>query len=352
MMNTNLGWETTVQYNVGLDLMFFKGRINLTAEAYQKSSKDLLFNFPINYYTGFASVATNFGNIENKGLEFLIETVNIDKVVRWETGFNISFNRNKITDLPQGDDILINGYSLGRIGEPLGIFYAHQALGVYDRDESNVYQAPDGTTGQYRKGAATGEAFKGGDMIWADLDNNGVIDDYDRLIIGDPNPKFIAGLNNKVSYKGVSLNLNFYWSKGNMVMNELRRRRNQMTFTGNLGQDALSRWREQGDRTDFPMIRYGDAMENFRPSTFNLEDGSFIRLKEVTLSYSIPANYLEGLFVNSASAYVSGTNLLTWSKFSGYDPEVNSSTNPFVQGVDNGSFPKSRSFNLGIRVQF
>src|SRR5690606_41714786 len=100
------------------------------------------------------------------------------------------------------------------------------------------------------------------------------------------------------------------------------------------------------------MIHDGDEIENIRPYTFNLEDGSFIRLKEVTLSYSIPANYLEGLFVNSASAYVSGTNLLTWSKFSGYHPEVNSSTNPFVQGVDNGSFPKSRSFNLGIRVQF
>ena len=125
-----------------------------------------------------------------------------------------------------------------------------------------------------------------------------------------------------------------------------------MTFTGNLGQDALNRWRQQGDDTGFPMIRYGDAMENFRPSSFNLEDGSFIRLKEVTLSYQVPSSYLKGLFFRSASAYVSGTNLLTWSKYSGYDPEVNSSTNPFVQGVDNGSFPKSRSFNLGVRVQF
>lgn len=352
LMNTNLGWETTIQYNVGMDLMFFKGRVNLTADAYHKSSKDLLFNFPTNYYTGFSSVATNFGNIENRGIEFLIETVNTDNAVRWETGFNISFNRNKITDLPQGDDILISGYSLGRVGKPIGIFFAHQALGVYDRDESNVYYAPDGTIGQYRKGASTGEVFKGGDMIWADLDGNGVIDDDDRTIIGDPNPKFIAGLNNRISYKGWSLSANFYWSKGNMVMNELRRRRNQMTYTGNLGQDALKRWRQQGDVTDFPMIRYGDAMENFRPSSFSVEDGSFIRLKEVILSYSIPADYLRGLFVNSINAYVSGTNLLTWSKYSGYDPEVNSSTNPFVQGVDNGSFPKSRSFNLGIRVQF
>lgn len=352
LMNTNLGWETTTQYNIGLDLTMFKGRINVTADAYKKSSKDLLFNFPINYYTGFTSVATNFGSVENRGLEFFVETVNIDKKLRWETGFNISFNRNKITELPNGDDILVNEYALGRIGQPIGVFFAHQALGVYDRDESNVYFAPDGTQSQYRRGAATGEVFRGGDMIWADLDNNGVIDDNDRMIIGDPNPDFIAGFTSKVSYENFSLNTIFYWSQGNMVMNELRRRRNQMTYTGNLGQDAMARWRQQGDVTNFPMIRYGDSMQNFRPSNFNLENGSFIRLKEVTLSYRVPSDYLNGLFIRSASAYISGTNLLTWSKYSGYDPEVNSSTNPFVSGVDNGSFPKSRSFNLGVRVQF
>src|SRR5690606_4995851 len=135
-------------------------------------------------------------------------------------------------------------------------------------------------------------------------------------------------------------------------LNELRRRRNQMATTGNLGQDAMNRWREQGDVTNFPMVRYSDPMQNFRPSTFNLEDGSFVRLKEVTLSYRLPSDYLKGLFIRSASAYISGTNLLTWSKYSGYDPEVNSSTNTFVSGVDNGSFPKSRSYNLGVRVQF
>lgn len=352
LMNSNLGWETTIQYNLGVDLVFFKKRMNLTADAYIKKSKDLLFDFPLNYYTGFTSVATNFGSIENKGLEFLLETVNLDKKVKWETGINLTINRNKITELPNGDDILIDNYSLGRIGEPIGIFYAHKALGVFERDESNVYQNPDEPVGQYRKGASTGEIFKGGDMIWQDVDNNGIIDDNDRLIIGDPNPKFIAGLNNKISYKAFSLNAMFYCSYGNMVMNELRRRRNQMTFTGNLGQDALNRWKQQGDVTNFPMLRYGDAMENFRPSTFNLEDGSFVRLKEVVLGYQVPAHLLKGSFITSANAYISGTNLLTWSTYSGYDPEVNSSTNPFVQGVDNGSFPKSRSINLGVSFRF
>src|SRR5690606_27920511 len=162
----------------------------------------------------------------------------------------------------------------------------------------------------------------------------------------------IAGFTNKRAYKSFSLNTILYWSQGNMVLNDLRRRRNQMTVRGKLGQDAMNRWREQGDVTNFPMLRYSDLMQNIRPSNFHMEDGSFIRLKEVTLSYQLPSDYLKGLFIRSASAYISGTNLLTWSKYSGYDPEVNSSTNPFVSGVDNGSFPKSRSYNLGVRVQF
>lgn len=352
LSNKNLGWETTTQYNVGMDLSLFKGRATFTADAYLKKSTDLLFDFPINYYTGFTSVATNFGSVENRGIEFLLETVNVDQELRWTTAFNMSFNKNQVTELPKGEDIIVGGFSLGRIGQPIGIFYAHEALGVYATDADNVYHSPDGTQGQYRKGASTGEIFKGGDMIWRDLDNNGIIDDNDRLIIGDPNPKFIGGLENRLSFRGFSLNASIYFSYGNKVMNELRRTRNTMRYTGNLGQDALNRWRQQGDVTDFPMVRYGDSMENFRPSSFNLEDASFLRLKEIMFGYSLPSKYLKGMFLKSLSAYVSGTNLLTWSKYSGYDPEVNSSSNPFIQGVDNGSFPKSRSYNLGIKVQF
>lgn len=352
LTNTNLGWETTSQVNVGLDLTFINNRVVFSADAYLKKSEDLLFDFPVSYYTGFGSIATNFGSVENKGLEFLLETINLKKKLKWETSFNLSFNRNKITSLPKDEDIIVGNFSLGRVGEPMGVFYAHRALGVYASDEDNVYVAPDGTIDQYRKGASTGVAFKGGDMIWDDIDNNGVIDDNDRVIIGDPNPKFIGGMGNKFSYRNFSLNIFLQWSYGNKIMNELRRGRNQMTFTGNLGQDALDRWRGQGDVTNFPMIRYGDAMENFRPSSFTMEDASFLRLKEVVMGYSVPSKYFRGSFIKSVEMYLSGTNLLTFSKYSGYDPEVNSSTNPFIQGVDSGSFPKSRSFNLGINIQF
>jgi hypothetical protein len=189
-------------------------------------------------------------------------------------------------------------------------------------------------------------------MKWRDVDDNGVIDDSDRLVIGNPHPLFIGGLTNEFSYKGLSLNVFFNWSYGNKIMNEIRRRRNQMNTTNNLGQDALRRWSNQGDQTNFPMIRYGDAMENFRPSSFNMEDGSFLRLKEITLQYEIPRKVFAKTPVSNLSVYVSAANLLTWSKYSGYDPEVNSSTNPFIQGVDNGSLPVSKSVNFGFSVKF
>lgn len=118
-----------------------------------------------------------------------------------ETSFNISMNRNKITELPNNEDIIIGDFSLGRVGEPMGVFYAHKALGVYSKDEDNVYILPNGQKDQVRKGASTGAPFKGGDMIWEDIDGNGVIDDNDRVIIGDPNPKFIGGMSNTFSYK-------------------------------------------------------------------------------------------------------------------------------------------------------
>ena len=137
----------------------------------------------------------NFGSINNQGIEFLIESVNLLRPFRWKTSFNLSFNKNKITALPKGEDVIIGEFSLGRIGEPIGAFYTFEALGVYARDEDNVYVSPDGTIGQYRKGAATGEVFKGGDMKWRDVDDNGVRRS-DRLVIGNPHPLFIGGLTN------------------------------------------------------------------------------------------------------------------------------------------------------------
>ena len=144
MPNDIIGWEKTTQYNIGLDLSFFKGRVVFNADAYVKKTKDLLFDFPVSYYTGFSAVPRNYGSVENKGLEFLLETVNLTGRFKWKTSFNISMNRNKITELPNNEDIIIGNFSLGRVGEPMGVFYAHRALGVYSKDEDNVYILPNG----------------------------------------------------------------------------------------------------------------------------------------------------------------------------------------------------------------
>ena len=353
LSNNDLGWENTTQYNAGIDLIFFDGRLTANIDAYLKQSNDLLYNFPLPAYTGFGSVATNFGSIENKGLEFLFNSVNLKGEFKWNSSFNISFNRNKITAIPYDDDIIVGDYSLARVGEPIGVFYAFKALGVYSKASDNVWTSADGTiTRPVLKGSINGEAFKGGDMIWDDVDKNGIIDDNDRQIIGSPHPIFIGGLGNTFSYKSFSLNVFFQFSYGGKVMNDLRRNRNKMLTTNSLGQDVRARWQKEGDVTDFPMLRYGDKMENFRASDFNLEDASYTRLKDITMSYKVPAKTLKKAFVKGLNVYISGSNLLTWSKYSGYDPEVNTSTNPFIRGVDNGSFPTNRSYNLGLDITF
>lgn len=353
LSNYDLGWESTTQYNAGLDLTFIDGRITANIDAYLKESDNLLYNFPLPEYTGFGSVATNFGSIENKGLELLINTANLTGKLKWNTSFNLSFNKNKITSLPYDEDIIVGNYSLARVGEAIGVFYAFNSLGVYSRSEDNVWTSPDGTeTRPVLKGSINGEPFRGGDMIWKDLDNNGIIDDNDREIIGSPHPDFIGGIGNTFSYKNFSLNIFFNFSYGGQVMNDLRRNRNRMSTTNSLGQDVRERWRKEGDVTTFPMLRYGDKMENFRASDFNLEDASYTRLKDVTLSYRIPSKNLRKTFIKGFNVYISGTNLLTWSNYSGYDPEVNTSTNPFIRGIDNGSFPKNRTYNLGIDLSF
>src|SRR5690606_1314165 len=147
-----------------------------------------------------------------------------------------------------------------------------------------------------------------------------MLGDYYRVVNGMQQTNFMTGLNNNLAYKYISLKFSLYWSYGNQIMNSLRRRRNQMLTAGNLGQDALQRWRKQGDVTDFPMLRYQDLMGNFRTSSFTMEDGSFVRLKEIVLGYTVPSKYLKRFFLNSLGVYVSGTNLLTWSSYSGFDP--------------------------------
>lgn len=357
LSNKSLGWETTTQYNAGLDLSFLKGRISLTADAYIKLTDDLLFSSPLPSHTGFGKRSENFGSISNKGVELALQTINIETADwGWRTNFNISFNKNKIESLSYGEDVIYSTnyiFALARVGEPVGVFYGWRALGVYENDAANVWTDPN--TGEVRKvlkGSTYGDAFAGGDMRWDDINNDGIINDDDRVIIGNPHPDFIGGFGTTLNYKNFTLEAYFSYSWGNDIINAQRINRYKMTNISNLETHALKRWRKDGDITDFPKLVSADPMENFRSSTFCVEDGSYIRLKDISLSYSLPENVCKKMKMKQFDISVNASNLLTWTNYSGYDPEVNTSTQTVISGLDNGAFPKSRVYTLGVKLIF
>ena len=357
LSNRNLSWERTIQYNSGLDLSFFRGRITATADLYIKDTDRLLFNAPLPSFTGFGSRTSNFGSIRNSGFELALSSINISKQdFQWSTNFNMAMNRNRITALANGEDVIYTTrgiYALCRVGEPVGLFYGWRAKGVYASDSDNVWTDPaTGATRPVKKGSAEGEAFKGGDMIWDDINNDGIINDDDRVVIGDPHPKMTGGFGTSLSWKNWTLSAFFSFCYGNDIINSQRRLRNKMAQMMNLGTDALDRWRQAGDVTDFPKLTYGDAMDNFRPSTFTIEDGSYVRFKDLSISYSLPKQLCSKIKMKSLAVSATASNLLLWTRYSGFDPEVNTSDTAVITGLDDGAFPKTRVFGISINATF
>ncbi len=349
MPNTGLSWETTTQYDGGIDLSVLDSRIVFTADAYLKKTKDLLFAVPIPETTGFNYITQNIGNIENKGLEFSLTTYNLTGKLRWTSTLNIGMNRNKITSLPK--EVLTNGfiqngsYHILKEGESIGTFYGWKFLGVYSRDEDNVNQV--------RNGSSNGKLFRGGDPIWDDLNGDHIIDANDKQIIGNAQADFTGGFNNDISYKNFTLNVFFQFSYGNDIYSNLNMMRNWVFAYNNVSTDALNRWRKQGDVTNFPRPIRNDPLGNEynRVSDRWVEDGSYLRLKNVSLSYDVPTKLIRKLNIRKLRAYVTADNLVTWTHYTAYDPDV-SSYSGLQLGVDDGSYPQSRTFIFGLNVEF
>ncbi|PKA97496.1 LOW QUALITY PROTEIN: TonB-linked SusC/RagA family outer membrane protein [Flavobacteriaceae bacterium MAR_2009_75] len=347
MPNSGLTWETTTQYNAGLDLAFFNNRVVLNADVYLKETDDLLYNVPIPRTTGFNFITQNIGSIENKGVELLVSTKNMVGDFTWDTSFNISKNENKVKDLP--DELLTNGYiqngnyHILQEGLPIGTFYGWKFEGVYARDEDNVNGITNG---------ALGSVFKGGDPIWNDLNGDNIIDEEDRQVIGDAQPNFFGGITNNFGYKGFSLNVFFQFSYGNDIYSEINHQRNSVVRYNNLSTDALNRWREQGDVTDFPRPVRDDPMQSdSRVQSRWVEDGSYLKLKNVNLRYRFPNRLIEPLGLSKLDVFVTASNLITWTKYTGFDPDVNSYSG-LRAGVDEGSYPQSRTIMTGLNFQF
>lgn len=333
MRNRDLTWETTTQSNIGVDLTLLKNRITFTADAYYKYTTNLLMNVPLPDGLDFSHIYRNEGEMENKGLEFSLNTRNMEqKDFSWTTDFNISFNRNKVTKL-----------SLQKI-----YYFANTS----EATSENVVRMTEGKPlGMFWGYISEGVDPETGDLIFRDLDGNGRITTSDKTYIGDPNPDFVWGMMNTLSYKGFNLNILFQGSHGNDVYNASRYETEGMYNGMNQSTEVIRRWRIPGQITDIP--RASTSTDNLRASTRFVEDGSFIRLKSLTLSYDVKLPLLKKWNISRLQPYFTAHNLFTLTNYKGFDPEVNqyggSST---VQGIDWGTYPHVKTFVFGLNIDF
>lgn len=344
--NDNLSWESTSQFDIGLDIGLLEDRINLTADYYRMVTSDLLFELPLPEYSGYGSQLKNVGEVENKGFEFMINSRNLVGAFQWDMAVNISLNRNKILELPDGNDIfyasnpghiLTDQTQILREGEPVGTFFGWVYEGVAQSESEVLDGAED----------VGGEKF-------ADLDGDGALTNDDRTIIGNPHPDFIYGWNNTFRFKNFDLNLFFQGSQGNDMLNYTRFELDWLTGKNNASKDALNRWTPTNTDTDVPKATFSRPA---RASTRWVEEGSFVRLKNLALGYTMPAGMLQSIGVRSLRVYVSGQNLLTMTKYKGFDPEVNyksGSTDDSNRnlGLDYGSYPNAKSYTVGLNIGF
>lgn len=331
--NLELKWEESEQTNIGIDVSLFKNKISFTAEAYVKNTRDLLLNAPLPTSTGFSSAIQNIGELQNRGFEFSINSTNLqNENFKWDTNFNISFNRNEVIDLV-GQEILQGGIAGGRgeasivrEGLPLGSLFGF------------VYGGVD---------PATGNAFY--------LDRNNVSTftptAEDRRIIGDANPDFFYGFSNTFSYKGFGLFVFIEGSQGNDILNATRIETEGLLDPKNQSTAVLNRWRQPGDITNIPRASFGNS-DNSRVSTRFIEDGSYLRFKAISLSYDFSDSLLEKLKLKGLRLYATGENVFTITNYSGFDPEVNAfGGSNTIRGIDFGTYPQTRNLIVGLSVK-
>jgi TonB-dependent starch-binding outer membrane protein SusC len=330
--NRDLKWESTEQSNLGLDLTILDGRLTFTADAYIKNTSDLLLNVPLPRSTGFDTGLKNVGKIQNKGLEFQVDSKNLTGDLKWETNVNLTLNRNKVIDIvgqtiigggiPGRDDV-----SYTTEGKPLGMFYGYIYAGV-DPETGDAYYLD-----------------KNGESTFTPAAD-------DRTYIGNPNPDFFFGLTNSLSYKNFELSLFLQGQYGNDIFNATRIETEGMTDAKSQTSAVLERWRQPGDVTDIPRAVWGNT-NNSRTSTRFVEDGSFMRVKALTLSYFLPQDIISKVKLTNAKLYFTGENLLTFTKYKGYDPEVNAyGGNNTILGVDFGTYPQTRNLIVGVNLTF
>ena len=367
LANPDLKWERTSSTDVGLDFAFLQNRIYVSTDLYYRHTTDLLLPQSLTYDTGFSSYSANVGSLENKGLEIALTTVNMQSDgdgFNWSTNFNISFNRNKVLDIanpsPTG---LPQGFaSRLQAGQPLGAFYGYVVDHIFQsQDEINALNSALRTKTGSATAAYQSTATRPGDIMFKDLNGDGVITADDQQIIGSAQPKYYGGITNNFRFKGFDLNVLFQYNVGNQIYNSSRSYTEGMSTTYSADVTVLNRWTPTNTSTDIPRAVLGDPNNNSRTSTRFLEDGSYGRFKTVVLGYTIPTSIINRFHVRTLRVYVQAQNLVTFTKYKGLDPEVNTygagggaSTTTYntALGTDFFTYPQSRTLTGGVTLGF
>jgi TonB-linked SusC/RagA family outer membrane protein len=344
--NPELKWETNAKFNAGIDASFLNERLNVSADFYHNKISDMVIYEPVYTSTGFNFAVTNSGGMQNTGFELGITGRIINKNdLKWDMGLTLATNKNKVNTLPGGQDLLTSyggATILTRVGEKANLFYGYNTNGVY---ASDAEAASSGLLNKTADGALV--PFKGGDVRFVNTNSDNIIDEQDKQIIGDANPELVGSYSNKLNYKRFTLDALFTYSLGNDIYNGLRANLENMSGYQNQTLSINNRWRTDGQVTTVPAVAFGDPMQNARFSDRWIEDGSYLRLRSLSLGYNLP---LKSNFIRSATVYAVANNLFTITNYLGYDPEFSGNESIFARGVDLGMNPQYKSMQLGIRI--
>jgi TonB-linked SusC/RagA family outer membrane protein len=343
--NDHIQWETTSRANVGIDLSVANERITLSGDFYNSTTKNLLMLKSYPDITGLDSYWHNSGELSNVGYEAMVNVKVLNlKSLKWELGVSAGHYKNKITTLPDGDftTSIFGGEILTAVGKPAGVFFGYKTQGVFatqtDADNAGLYMIDkDGNM----------QSFGAGDVYFQDVNGDNIIDTKDKQVIGNPNPEVYGSVISAMSFKNFTFDALFTYSYGNKVYNYLRSQLESGSNLYNQSTVMLNRWRTEGQQTLQPKAEYGDPMGNARFSDRWIEDGSFFKLKALTITYKVP---IKVSFIEGINVWVSANNLFTLTNYLGRDPEFSANNSVLYQGIDLGLMPNTRSYFVGIKL--
>lgn len=341
LANPYIHWEEVAQTNIGFDASLFNSRVMFSFDAYLKETRDMLVKASIPITSGFEDTTTtytNAGKVRNQGIEMSLHTINLTGELGWETNLTATYNKNKIKDLNSDVPYYINQINNSYVtmlakDYPINVFYGYVTDGIFqNQSEVNTHAVQPGA--------------EPGDIRFRDLNNDGVINDSDRTVIGNPNPSWLFSMNNSLSYKGFELSVFLQGIAGNKIYNANNIDNTGMAAAYNQTTDVLKRWQGEGTSNSMPRAVFGDPNQNTRVSDRFVENGSYLRLKNITLSYTFPKQWLQKTRVENARLSLSCENVATITGYSGFDPEVG------INGIDQNRYPISRTFSLGLNFNF